>query len=111
MDYSLIMDPSEPLEGKSINVSQFSDNVGLPRGKIRDHVPQDMRMYNNPPPKMMMEEVVYPPPQIQMCGCRDVFDHVETCPICASFYKRDKFYMMIIAFLVLIIFYLLHKGK
>jgi hypothetical protein len=68
------------------------------------------------------EEVVVPPlqfpplpphPRNQMyqdMQCRDVFEHIENCPICNSYVKRDtKFYWMIIAILVIIIFVITKK--
>ena len=44
--------------------------------------------------------------------CRDVFTHVENCPICSSYFKKDvKFYWLIIAILVVVILLLTRTGK
>jgi hypothetical protein len=100
---------------------------GIPIGEMRGmapqrgpqqqfHVPQDMRreMKRQPrPPQQFNEEEIprfIPPPQSHI-QCRDVFNHVEDCPICSGFFKRDKYYYIVIAILVLIIFYLMHKNN
>ena len=42
--------------------------------------------------------------------CRDIFEHIENCPICNSYVKRDiKFYWLIIAILVILILTLTKK--
>ncbi len=44
-------------------------------------------------------------------SCRDAFNHVENCPICSSYFKKDiKFYWLIIAILVIIIILLTRNG-
>ena len=44
--------------------------------------------------------------------CRDVYMHVENCPICSNYFKKDvKFYWMIIGILILTILLLTRNGK
>ena len=103
-EYSFISDPSESL-GQGINVSQLGQTF-TPRNAIRNHLPTDMM--NEPPRRQQQLEpmIMMPPPQP---NCMDFFNHLENCPLCTGHYKKDKFYMIIIAILVFIIFYLLHK--
>lgn len=43
--------------------------------------------------------------------CRDVFQHVENCPICSSYFKKDvKFYWLIICILIIVIL-ILTRGN
>ena len=51
-------------------------------------------------------------PGVDSLQCRDVFTHVENCPICSSYFKRDtKFYWLIIGILVIVILLLTRNGK
>jgi hypothetical protein len=44
--------------------------------------------------------------------CRDVFTHVQNCPVCSSYFNKDiKFYWLIIAILVIVILILTRNGK
>ena len=44
--------------------------------------------------------------------CRDVFNHVENCSLCSSYFRRDtKFYWLIIIILVIIILLLTRNSK
>lgn len=44
--------------------------------------------------------------------CKDVFNHVENCPICNNYFKKDvKFYWLIIGILVIIILLLTRNSK
>lgn len=66
--------------------------------------------------KQSMSEItpIMPIPQIveNSISCRSVFEHVENCPICESYFRRDiKLYWFIIAVLVIIIFMLLRPNK
>ncbi len=45
-------------------------------------------------------------------SCKDVFNHVENCPMCSSYFKKDsKFYIIIILILGMIILYLLNSKR
>lgn len=45
-------------------------------------------------------------------SCRDIFDHIEHCPVCTKYYKHsNRSYIMIIIFLVLIILLLIRQQK
>jgi hypothetical protein len=54
-------------------------------------------------------------PQLQLHNideiqCRQVFHHIENCPICSGYLKRDiKFYWFVIFVLVCVILYLTRK--
>ena len=48
--------------------------------------------------------------QPQHITCFDVYEHIETCPICRKFYKHDNtIYLVIIAILALVCALLLKK--
>ena len=94
------------------------------------HVPEDMRppskrfhrdsgMKEELPPIPPLRNIQAPPTNISfeqmgpdMLSCRDVFLHVENCPLCKSYFKNDiKFYWLIIAILIVIIILLTRKTK
>lgn len=51
-------------------------------------------------------------PGVDTLQCRDVFTHVENCPICSSYFKKDvKFYWLIIGILIIVILILTRNGK
>jgi|688.fasta_scaffold2347582_1 hypothetical protein len=120
MDYDVIMDLNEQV-GNGIPIHDLSRNMsaGMPRGNIQQHIPRDM----NPQQRRMMKQQMMqepepvidlqPPPamiqQHNLLNCRDVFEHIQNCPICEGYFKRDKFYMIIIGILILIILYLMNK--
>lgn len=55
---------------------------------------------------------VYTTPSHPTVDCLSVVNHVESCPICDSYFNKDKkFYLFVMAVLVLIIFYLLRNNK
>jgi hypothetical protein len=44
--------------------------------------------------------------------CKDIFDHVDSCPMCTSYFKKDiKFYWLIIAILIGVIFMTIRNKK
>ena len=44
-------------------------------------------------------------------SCRNIYDHIENCPICIKYYKHsNRTYIMIIIFLLLIILLLLRRN-
>ncbi len=112
-DYQFIMDPNDDLSDKGINVSQFRGDgmFAGSRSNIQTHTPNDMRFQQ---PQQQSQQ---PMPQMQqfipptILSCREVFDHVEDCPVCSGHFKKDKFYLIIITILLLIIFYLMNKHK
>ena len=45
-------------------------------------------------------------------SCRNIYDHIENCPICNKYYKQsNRMYILIIIFLILIILLLLRQQK
>jgi len=51
-------------------------------------------------------------PGVDSLACRDVFTHVENCPLCKSYFRHDaKFYWMIIAILIAIILLITRNSK
>lgn len=51
-------------------------------------------------------------PGVDSLACRDVFNHVENCPLCKSYFRHDaKFYWLIIAILIVIILLITRNGK
>ncbi len=42
--------------------------------------------------------------------CKDAFNHIENCPICSNYFKKDvKFYWLIIAILIVVIIIMTRK--
>jgi hypothetical protein len=51
-------------------------------------------------------------PGVDGLSCREVFSHVEHCPMCKSYFRHDaKFYWLIIGILIAIIFLTTRRGK
>jgi hypothetical protein len=49
---------------------------------------------------------------ISHINCRNIYDHIENCPICSKYYKQsNRIYILIIIFLILIILLLLRQQK
>ena len=45
-------------------------------------------------------------------SCRNIYEHIETCPFCQKYYKQsNRTYILIIVFLVLIILLLLRQNS
>ena len=112
MDYTVISNPFEKDLGGGINVSELRGSGGLmQRGNINSHIPHDMKMYPSQMEQMQPIEQQFNPPMPMIITCRDIFDHVEDCPICSGHYKREKFFYIIIGILVLLILYLMMNKK
>lgn len=51
-------------------------------------------------------------PGVDSLACRDIFTHVENCPLCKSYFRHDaKFYWLIIGILIVIILLITRNGK
>lgn len=45
-------------------------------------------------------------------SCRNIYEHIENCPICNKYYKQsNRTYVLIIIFLILIILLLIRQNK
>jgi len=45
-------------------------------------------------------------------SCRNIYEHIENCPMCSKYYKQsNRIYILIIIFLILIILLLLRQQK
>lgn len=87
----------------------------------------DIPHLNPPPPPQMMQHPMMPMnPQMMMAGmkrgvnpnyndglsCRDVFIHMENCPLCSQYYKKDvKFYWLIIIMLMIVLLFVSVKKN
>jgi hypothetical protein len=50
-------------------------------------------------------------PQISHLHCRNIYEHIEECPVCNKYYKQsNRFYIFIIIILVLFIIFLLRRD-
>lgn len=59
-----------------------------------------------PPPQIMEPR----PPMFDHISCRDAFSHIENCPVCSNYFKKDiKFYWLIIVILVVVIIVMSRK--
>ena len=69
--------------------------------------------------EQIQSQIQYPPEnknshnnKRRQLRCIDVFKHIETCPICSSYFKKDiKFSWILIFILVLIIIYLMSSSQ
>jgi len=121
MEYTVITENPYEEVGNGIPVSDMMR--GLPKTGIRSHVPQDMMQQqfrgepqmqpdtrNQPQQQYIPPEPLYNPQQhLGNLSCRDVFDHIQNCPICDGYFRKDKYYLIIIGILVLTILYILNK--
>ena len=112
---SFVPDDMRPRRG----VGRVSDRPNIP-----NMADTDLRMMGQPQPQRndqnfsqetvpMFGNIPQGPtmyPGVDNLPCRDVFTHVENCPICSSYFKKDiKFYWLIIAILIVIILLLTRK--
>jgi len=82
--------PQQQREGVSGSANQFM-NMLSPSKKARQGLPQQS------------EHSHY--------SCRGVYEHMEECPMCSDYFKKEtKFYWLIIGILLLIVLYLLRKD-
>ena len=50
-------------------------------------------------------------PQLSHLHCRNIYEHIEECPVCNKYYKQsNRFYIFIIIILVLFIIFLLRRD-
>ena len=50
--------------------------------------------------------------RVSHLSCRNIYDHIESCPFCQKYYKQsNRTYILIIVFLVLIILILLRQNS
>jgi len=84
---------------------------------------------NQPPPSMYPSQMMHqmspmmPPQQYQQkrgvnqnyqdgLACRNVFIHMENCPLCSQYYKKDiKFYWLIIIILMVVLLFISVKKN
>ena len=63
-----------------------------------------------PPSPEVVRQTQAPIAEPRHITCFDVYEHIETCPICRKFYKQDNtIYLVIIAILALVCALLLKK--
>ena len=66
-----------------------------------------------PPPRPPLQSPQYVPQQADsepIITCKDVYDHIETCPVCKRLYKQDNTILIIvIAFLAILCILLIKK--
>jgi len=70
----------------------------------------DILLKNHVDGKQKQHTPVIVPEEVQ---CKDTYDHMENCPMCAKFYKtnNDRFYIILLIGMTLVILYLLKTGK
>jgi hypothetical protein len=63
---------------------------------------------NIKPPQQNVNRVIAP----HQMTCRNIYEHIENCPMCSKYYKQsNRTYILIIVFLVLIILLLLRQNN
>lgn len=106
--------------GRSGRVGKVSDRPDFPEldpRMNRGGPPMQMRYQPAPDNNMspMVNALVSGPvmyPGMDSLACRDVFTHVENCPLCKSYFRHDaKFYWLIIGILIVIILLITRNGK
>ncbi|MDD4931432.1 MAG: hypothetical protein PHG66_04805 [Candidatus Colwellbacteria bacterium] len=107
--------------GRGGRVGKVSERPDFPdldprmnRGGPRPQMP--MRMQNDTNMSPMVNALVSSGPTmypgVDALACRDVFTHVENCPLCKSYFRHDaKFYWLIIGILIVIILLITRNGK
>jgi hypothetical protein len=61
-------------------------------------------------PRRMMREDEHAQEMRKSLQCIDVFRHVETCPVCSSYFKKDiRFCWIIIAILIIALIFMVMK--
>ena len=95
---------------------RVSDRPQFPEVDPRVNHPQ-MRIQNDNNMSPMVNALVSSGnspmyPGADSLSCRDVFGHVENCPLCKSYFRHDaKFYWLIKGVLIVIILLITRNGK
>lgn len=104
--------------GRGGRIGKVSDRPDFPELDPRMARPQfhpQMRNQNENMSPMVSALVSSGPsvyPGVDSLACRDVFTHVENCPLCKSYFRHDaKFYWLIIGILIVIILLITRNGK
>ena len=123
------MKPTRGKVGKVSDRPDIPDLSGIESGPpIRGNVPRVQNGYQTSPDIHFQDTHMISPmlngmggmiqqgpviyPGVDTLQCRDVFTHVENCPICSSYFKKDvKFYWLIIGILIVVILLLTKGGK
>lgn len=105
-----MLERNEQVESKGESpVSQFIP-VRHPQ-TIQSSGQQINHIVSTPPYKKVHEHYQHTEDGYDSLKCRDVFLHVENCPVCSAYFKKDiKFYWLIILILIGIIVMLLRKD-
>lgn len=96
--YTGMINQQEPKELQNMEPQeQKESDKGMDLTEIRD---RESRGYNRELRDIELREGQ----NYHNISCRDIFSHVEVCPICSSYFKKDvKFYWLIIIILVVVI--------
>ena len=86
-----------------------------PINRILKSIPSQMTQQQNSQkqmaqqvPQVVIEQNSFQNPHFH---CRNVYEHIEECPICNKYYKQsNRFYIFIIIVLVLFIIFLLRRD-
>lgn len=94
--------------------SQYNSMSNTNRILQQQYVPNENKIIQ----KNVIEPVLNVPSQVStpnnhlQISCKNIYDHIENCPICNKYYKQsNRTYILIIIFLVLIILLLLRQNK
>lgn len=103
---------SLPRESKQVNQARVapSNTYSVSSGKDYSHLPptfqQSLDLQALQRTGKFQTERYTTPLNLVSNGmhCKEVYEHVNTCPVCQSYYKKDfKFYWLIIGILIVII--------
>ena len=87
----------------SQSISQLPEESGMSQPRYE----QPMTISS---PPVYHNEVLMEPMTPQHISCRDVYMHIETCPICKRFYKQDNtVYLVVIGCLIILCILLIKK--
>ena len=78
------------------------------------HPPSNDQINESQISPVAIRPIMPPPHNISMSHitCRNIYDHIESCPFCQKYYKQsNRTYILIIVFLVLIILLLLRQSN
>lgn len=88
----------------SQSISQLPEESGMSQPRYE----QQPVAISSPP--VYQNEVLMEPMTQHYISCRDVYMHIETCPICKRFYKQDNtVYLVVIGILIILCILLIKK--
>lgn len=119
--------PHVPRDMRLAKITQQNQRLNNLQRPREDHPALSGSGVGYPPPYPPPQPQFYPqqvsqvqsPPMIRNkqlpidnLNCKEVFIHMESCPFCSQYYKKDvKFYWLIIIILLIVLLFISTKNK